>query len=153
MISKIIAELQQVADPLRKQASQTVFPTAMNYLGVRSPDAKKLIKEWWIEIKNWPPEKLIVFSKELVATRIFECNQIAFELLWKNKNALRLLKLKDLNELGSYPDNRATTDTFSILISGWALCENEITDADDLNGISLKQFVYSQVQACKLSTI
>jgi len=133
MISKIIAELEFVADPDRREASKTMFPTSMKYLGVRTPDFRVLIKEWWVEIKNWSPEKLIVFAKELVATRIFECNQLAYELLSKNKNALGLLKLSDLEELGKNMDNWATTDYFSVAISGWAWRENQITDADILN--------------------
>ena len=133
MISKIITALEFVADPVRRETSKTMFPTSMKYLGVRTPDFRVLIKEWWIEIKNWSPEKLIQFAKELVTTRIFECNQLAYELLSKNKNALRLLKLKDLEELGKNMDNWATTDCFSVMISGWAWCENQITDSDVLN--------------------
>jgi len=133
MISRIIAELEFVADPFRKEASKIMFPTSMNYLGVRTPDERVLLKEWWIEIRNWPPGKLIQFAKELVETRIWECNQIAFELLWMNKNALRLLKLKDVEELGKNMDNWATTDAFSVMISGWVWREKQITDADVLN--------------------
>lgn len=133
MISKIITALEFVADPDRRETSKTMFPTSMKYLGVRTPDFRVLIKEWWIEIKDWSPEKLIQFAKELVATRIFECNQLAYELLSKNKNALRLLKLKDLEELGKNMDNWATTDCFSVMISGWAWRENQITDSDVLN--------------------
>lgn len=133
MITKMIAELKFVADPDRREASKTMFPTSLEYLGVRTPDFRVLIKEWWIELKNWPPEKLIQFAKELVATRIFECNQLAYELLSKNTNALRLLKLKDLEELGKNMDNWATTDCFSVMISGWAWREKQISDADVLN--------------------
>ena len=133
MISKIIAELEFVADPDRREASKTMFPTSMDYLGVRTPDFRLLIKEWWSEIKIWPPEKLIQFSKELVATRIFECNQLAYELLSKNKNALRLIRLKELEELGKNMDNWATTDCFSVMISGWAWRDNQISDSDVLN--------------------
>jgi len=133
MISKIIAELESVADPVRKEASKTMFPTSMKYLGVRTPEMRVLLKKWWIEIKPWPPEKLIQFAKELIETRIFECNQVAFELLWINKTALRLLNLKDLVELGQNMDNWATTDTFSVLLSGWAWRENQISDTDVLN--------------------
>lgn len=133
MISKIITELEFVADPDRREASKTMFPTSMKYLGARTPDMRELLKEWWIKIKNWPPEKLIHFAKELVETRIFECNQVAYELLSKNKNALRLLKLKDLEELGKNMDNWATTDTFSVMIAGWAWREKQITDSDVLN--------------------
>jgi hypothetical protein len=120
MIEKILTDLKSVADPVRKEASKTMFPTSMEYLGVRTPDFRILLKNWWDEIKNWPDVKLIVFTKKLVETRIFECNGLAFELLWKNKNALRLLKLKDLEELGKHMDNWATTDSFSVMISGWA---------------------------------
>ncbi len=133
MISQIITELEFVADPVRKEASKTMFPTSMKYLGVRTPDLRILLKNWWIEINIWPPEKLVQFSKELAETRIFECNQVAFELLWMNKTALRLIKLNDLQELGKNMDNWATTDTFSVMLSGWAWRENQITDSDVLN--------------------
>ncbi|HSH19498.1 MAG TPA: DNA alkylation repair protein [Draconibacterium sp.] len=133
MIAKIIAELESVADPVRKEASKTMFPTSLKYLGVRTPDLRKLLNQWWVTIKTWPPEKLIQFAKELVKTRIFECNQLAFEILWKNKNALRLIQLKDLEELGKNMDNWATTDTFSVLLSGWVWREGQITDADIIN--------------------
>ena len=133
MIKKIISDLKIVSDPIRKEASKTMFPTSMEYLGVRTPDMRVLLKEWWSEIKSWSPEKLIQFAKDLVKTRIFECNQVAFELLWKNKNALRLLKLKDLEELGKNIDNWATTDAFSVMISGWAWRENQISDTDVLS--------------------
>jgi len=133
MITEMIAEMKFVADPDRREASKTIFPTSMEYLGVRTPEFRLLIKEWWIKLKNWPPEKLIQFAKELVATRIFECNQLAYELLSKNINALRLLKLKDLEELGKNMDNWATTDCFSVMISGWAWREKQISDFDVLN--------------------
>ena len=133
MITKMIDEMKFLADPARREAVKTMFPTSMEYLGLRTPDFRILIKDWWIEIRNWPPEKLLQFAKELVATRIFECNQLAFELLSKNRNALVLLKLKDLEELGKNMDNWATTDCFSVMISGWAWRENQISDADVLN--------------------
>ena len=136
MITKIITELEFVADAVRKEASKTMFQTSMKYLGVRAPDLRILLKNWWIEIKNWPPEKLIQFAKQLVGSRILECNQIAFELLWMNKNALRLLRLSDLEELGINMDNWATTDTFSVMISGWVWRENQISDSDVLNWLN-----------------
>jgi len=136
MISKIIAEMQLVADPLRKEASKTMFPTSMHYLGVRSPALKELLKAWWVELKDWPPEKLVVLAKALVETRIMECNHVAYELLWKNKNALRLLRLKDLEELGKNMDNWASTDAFSVMISGWVWRENQISDSDVLNWLN-----------------
>ena len=129
----IIQQLKSVADPARKEASKTMFPTSMEYLGVRTPDFRILLKKWQEEVKNWPPEKLVDYAKELVDTKIFESNQLAYELLWKNKKSLNSLRLHDLVHLGKNMDNWATTDTFSVLISGYAWRENQITDADVLN--------------------
>ncbi|MBK6283295.1 MAG: DNA alkylation repair protein [Draconibacterium sp.] len=136
MISKIITELEFVADPVRRETSKTMFPTAMKYLGVRAPELRILLKNWWIEIKTWPPEKLIEFAKQLIGTEIFECNQVAFELLWMNKIALRLIRLADLEVLGKNMDNWATTDTFSVMVSGWVWRENQISDSDVLNWLN-----------------
>ena len=44
MISKIKAELNLVADTVRKEASKTMFPTSMEYMGVRTPNFRKLFK-------------------------------------------------------------------------------------------------------------
>jgi 3-methyladenine DNA glycosylase AlkD len=129
----IIQQLKSVADPARKEASKTMFPTSMEYLGVRTPDFRILLKKWQEEVKNWPPEKLVDYAKELVDTKIFESNQLAYELLWKNKKSLNSLRLHDLVHLGKNMDNWATTDTFSVLISGYAWRENQISDADVLN--------------------
>lgn len=128
----IILQLKSVADPQRREASKTMFPTSMEYLGVRTPDFRILFKKWQNEVKGWPPEKLVDYAKELVDTRIFELNQLAYELLWKNKNALNMLNLNDLEHLGKNMDNWATTDTFSVLLSGYAWRENQITDVDIL---------------------
>lgn len=131
-IETIINQLKSVADPKRREASKTMFPTSMEYLGVRNPDMVVLVNEWWEELKKQTPEDLIAFAKELVSTRVFECNQLAFVLLEKNKKALDLLTLADLEILGQNMDNWATTDAFSVMCSGWAWRKNQITDEDIL---------------------
>ena len=135
-VENIINQLKVVADPARKETSKTMFPTSMEVFGVKGPEMKILIKEWWQECKTWPPEKLLEFAKELVYTRIFECNQVAFQLLWNNKKTLQLIRLKDVEELGQNIDNWATVDTLSIMISGYAWRENQISNADILNWLN-----------------
>ena len=132
MLSTVISELKEAADPKRKEAYKIMFPTSMEYLGVRTPQMRELLEKWWREIKNWSPEKLISFAKELVDTYNFEANQVAFELLWKNKKALGELILSDLEYLGKNMDNWATTDTFSVMLSGWAWRKDQISDANIL---------------------
>ena len=131
-IQSIIDQLHTVAEPSRKEASKTMFPTSMEVLGATTPAMRELMKEWWFELKHLPPEELLKFSKQLVQTRVFECNQLAFELLWKNKNALGMVGLKDIEELGQNIDNWATVDTLSVLIAGQAWRENRISDQDVL---------------------
>jgi 3-methyladenine DNA glycosylase AlkD len=132
MINTILSELKSAADPERKDAYKTMFPTSMDYLGVRTPRMRELLKKWWIKIKAWSPQKLIGFAKELVDTNNFEANQVAFELLWKNKSALKQLTIDDLEHLGKNMDNWATTDSFSVMLSGWVWRKNHISDADIL---------------------
>ena len=56
----------------------------MKVMGIKASDLKEVVKECQGEIKHWPPEKILEFSKELVCTNILECNQVAFLLLWEN---------------------------------------------------------------------
>jgi hypothetical protein len=39
----IIAELKSVADPARQTVSQTMFPTSMEFMGVRTPEMRELL--------------------------------------------------------------------------------------------------------------
>lgn len=133
MIDQIIITLEILADKQREERSKIMFPTSMRIIGVRAPNIKKVVNECWEEIKNQTPSALLAFAKELIKTNIFECNQVAFLLLWKNKDALRLLGLKDIEELGQNIDNWVTVDTLSVLISGWAWREKQISNKDVLN--------------------
>ena len=132
MISLILSELKAASDSERKNVYKVRLPTSMEYLGLRTPQMRELFDNWWMTIKNWPPEKLIHFAKELVDTKNFEANQVAFELLWKNKAALSQLTINDLNYLGKNMDNWATTDSFCVMLSGWAWRNNQISDNDIL---------------------
>lgn len=132
-VIEIIKRLNEFADPKRQKASEWYFPTSMKTLGVKSADLRNLLKEWWKELKNLPPDEMVEFARKLVETRIFECNQVAFELLWKHKKALNSLVLNDLEALGKFMDNWATTDAFSVLVSGPVWRNNQISDENILN--------------------
>lgn len=129
----IVEGLKVLADPVRLERSLANFPTSMEVLGVSSPNMKLLIKEIWTDLKSFSPEEFLQLAFNLVDTRFLECNMVAFELLWKNKKALQLLSLKEVEKLGVNMDNWVTTDTFSIMISGFAWRENQISDTDILS--------------------
>ena len=132
MIAQIISDLKIYSDTGRQETAKTMFPTSMEVLGVKGPDFKVLIKKWWEQIKTFSPEELLQLAKELVKTRIIECNQAAYILLWKNKKALKMIGLNDIEELAQNIDNWVTVDTLSVMISGWAWRENQISDEDVL---------------------
>lgn len=132
MIAQVISTLELLAEEQRAERSKIVFPTAMKIIGVRAPNIHKVVSECWAEKQHTLPKDLLVFAKQLVKTQIFECNQVAFLLLWKNKKALQLIDLTDLQELGMNMDNWATVDTFSVLISGYAWRNNQITNENVL---------------------
>jgi len=132
-VELIINKLRAVAEIKRKERSNVMLPTAMEVLGVTAPNIKIIVKECMPEIKKLSPEKILEFSKNLVKTKILECNQIAFLLLYEIKDAQKLVGLKDIEELGKNIDNWVSVDTLSVLISGQAWRENQITDKDILN--------------------
>lgn len=134
--SFFISSLRSIADPNGREAAKKNFPTSMEYLGVRTPYMREKIKIWWEELKTYSPHDLLSLSKELVNTRVFECNQLAYEFMWKNKSAMKLLCLSDLVELGSNMDNWATTDAFSVMLLGWAWRNGQISDADILDWLN-----------------
>jgi len=132
-VENIIIRLKDFAEISRAERSKVMMPSTMKVLGVTAPNVKKVVKECKPEIKNWSPGKVIGFAKDLVKTKILECNQVAFLLLYETKDALKLIGLKDIEELGQNIDNWASVDTLSVLISGQAWRENQISDKDILN--------------------
>jgi 3-methyladenine DNA glycosylase AlkD len=132
LVKEITHELRSVADPARRQVKDTMFPTSMEYIGVRAPNMRTLTKQWLAAWKSQAPEKWIELAKELIVTRIFECNMVAFEFLEKNKKALSMLTNTDLQFLGQNMDNWATTDAFSVLVAGSTWRNGQITDGDVL---------------------
>lgn len=125
---KIITDLSEKSNEKRILFNQTMAPTTMEIKGVTNPLMKEIIRKWLPEIKTLSDKEWIDLAKQLVDTRIFECNQLAFELLWKNKNALALITGEDIECLGKNIDNWATVDTLAVMVSGWAWRENQISD-------------------------
>ncbi len=133
IVTQIIDELLLAALPGRDEFMRRMAPTSgMEMLGVPNPAVQKLVKRLWSALKELDPADYLTLCKQLVVTCIFEANHMAFELLWKNKAALRLVGRKEIEELGANIDNWATVDTLSVLVSGWVWREGGISDDDVL---------------------
>lgn len=128
----IISDLHKNANAKRIQFNRTVAPTSMKIMGVTNPDLKEIARKWLPEIKKLTDNEWIDLAKLLVDTRIFECNQLGFELMWKNKKALSSITCRDIEHLGKNIDNWATVDALAVMVSGRAWREKQISDEEVL---------------------
>ena len=84
-VENCINRLKNFAEISRAERSKVMLPSTMKIIGVTAPNLKKIVKEFKPEIKNWLPEKVLEFNKDLVKTKILECNQVVFLLLYQIK--------------------------------------------------------------------
>lgn len=136
ILKKIVRELRENGNKERILFSKTMAPTSMEMLGVTTPVYRNILKKWLSELKDLPTEDWFGLTKSLVQTNIFECNQFAYELLWKNKDALRLIRLNHVVELGQNIDNWASVDTLALMVTGWAWRKNQIGDEDVISWLN-----------------
>jgi len=130
IVKEIIAALEVLSDPQRIEKSKTYFPTSMKVMGVINPDQKAVIKELKDRYKQWSEHDWINLSKALVATEIFECQIIAFEMIGRNKKLLNALQFSDLADLGKNLDNWASVDLYSVGIYGVLWGKGVVGDSD-----------------------
>ncbi len=128
MIDRTIQQLQDLADPERKEMSKGYYPTSFKTLGVKVPDQRSVVMDLKKKLKGSEPDEIISLCKDLVNTEIFECQQVAYELLGKTKKWNSRLTLDDLNDLRKGFDNWVSVDTFSGYLSGVAWREGRIGD-------------------------
>ena len=123
-----IGELKKVVDQERLEWSKGYYPSSFEILGVKVPDLRNVRKELGRGLKGRPPEDFIRISKRLVDTKIFECQQVAYELLDSNKKALYSLTAGDLEDLMKGLDNWVSVDTYSGWIAGVAWRDGRLPD-------------------------
>ena len=129
LIKEIEQQLDELADPKRREMAKKNYPTKMTVKGVTVPNLRPIVKELRNQFKGAPPETIVAFTKELNTTRILEMQQIAFELIDKNRAAQESLALDDCLELGQGMDNWVSVDHFARMVAGPAWREGQITDS------------------------
>ncbi len=128
LIKEIVSQLDQLGDPKRLEMAKSSYPTSMIVKGVTVPNIRPIVKDLNNRFKKSTPEETIEFVKQLSAMRILEAQQIAFELIDKNKTARRKLTLNDVLELGAGIDNWVSVDTFAGTIAGPCWREEQIPE-------------------------
>lgn len=128
LVQEVICSLNEMVDQKRKELAKTYYPTKMKVLGVTVPNIRILIKQLGPDLKNMTASQKINFCKDLVHTNIFECQQIGYELIGKNKTLMNLITIEDIIQLDVNQDNWVSVDTFSGLILGVAWRKGVIAD-------------------------
>lgn len=118
IVNEIMEALSDLGSAERREKSGTYFSTSQKVLGVTTPDIKELIRELKKQYHEWLPSDWITLCKALVATGIFECQVVAFELIGRDRKLLDALEYKDLSALGRNLDNWASVDHYSVGIFG-----------------------------------
>jgi len=128
-INDVIESLNTYQDLERKELAKGYHPTSMKIIGVTNPNIKKIIKELRHITGSYTPRKKIDLAKSLLNTGIFECQQIAYEFLGKDKSVQMEITEKDVDDLNQNLDNWVSVDSFSIFISGKAWRNGIISNA------------------------
>ena len=118
VVKEILEALSDLGSAERREKSKTYFPTAQRVLGVTNPDIKSILKEIKISYGPGTPREWINLCKALVATGVFECQVLAYEMIGRDRKLLDALEYRDLFSLGKNLDNWASVDHYTVGIFG-----------------------------------
>jgi 3-methyladenine DNA glycosylase AlkD len=124
----IVNDLTVFADPERKNKIAKDHPTSMQVLGLKVPDQPKIIENWRKKLNYYSENEWIELAIALVNTEILECQQVAFEMIWKNKKALQALNPDQIFALGNVLDNWVSVDMYCMCITGFSWRTGKIKD-------------------------
>jgi 3-methyladenine DNA glycosylase AlkD len=125
---EIMDAFSDLGNAERREKLKTYAPTVQKVLGVTSPDIKQVIKETRRKYGPATPGEWISLCKALVATGVFECQVMAFELIGRDRKLMDALNYSDLHDLGKNLDNWASVDHYSVGIFGVLWGRGVVTD-------------------------
>ena len=124
----IIQDLKVFGNSDRISKIAKDHPTSMQVLGLKVPDQRKVIDDWRRKLSHFSEIEWIELSIALINVDILECQQVAFEFLWKNKKALQSLNLDQIFALSKTLDNWVSVDMFCLCIAGYNWRTGKIQD-------------------------
>lgn len=128
IVEAIIHDLMNYADPERKKMIAGNHPTSMTTIGLKVPNQRKVIEQWRKILAPFSGEEWIQLAIALVDTTTLECQQVAFEFIWKNKKALQAITPEQIFVLGKTLDNWVSVDMYCLCITGYSWRTGILTD-------------------------
>jgi 3-methyladenine DNA glycosylase AlkD len=86
-------------------------------------------KEFSKRIVSLPPKTVLYLADELIGQNRFVYRWIAYELVEHHQEALKSLRVKELEKLGKGIDSWYAVDSFACALSGQAWREGQISDS------------------------
>lgn len=118
IVHEILDAFSDLGSAERREKSKTYFPTAQKVMGVTNPDVKAVTSEIRKKYGPGSPREWIGLCKALVATSVFECQVLAFEMIGRDRKLMDALEFRDLQDVGKNLDNWASVDHYSVGIYG-----------------------------------
>jgi len=129
IVEFMIEDLKKVAAFRHNTLGVPGFQTQMIRLGVSSPHIKRIVNDWSKVLEGYNPQQWLEICILLTQKKIFEGQILAYELLWKNKDVLKILSQEQIIKLGGILDNWVSVDSYSIMIAGWHWREGRLPDS------------------------
>lgn len=133
IVDLILEDLHRAEVPKHNTLGVPGFHSNMKRLGVSSPHIKDIVKNWSEVLTGFEPGEWINLCILLTQQGVFESQILAYEILWKNKEALRSLSHQQILVLGERLDNWVSVDSYSTMIAGWHWREGNLPDSQIFN--------------------
>jgi 3-methyladenine DNA glycosylase AlkD len=138
LTEQILDDLVKVSASRHNTLGVPGFRTEMRHLRISAAQIRMVEKKWITILYDFTSDQWVELCIQLTQNGVFECQILAYEFLWKNKNALRSLSYEQILVLGATLDNWASTDAYSTMIAGWHWREGTLPDTQILEWLKSK---------------
>ncbi len=145
LVDSIYEDLVKVSAFKHNTLGVPGFHTAMKRLGVSAAQLRSVIGDWNKILHDFTNEKWIELCIQLTQNDVFECQIMAYEILWTHKKVLKSLNYEQILTLGERLDNWASTDAYGTMIAGWHWREGTLPDSQILKWLKSEDRWYRRL--------
>lgn len=128
LLDAIIEQLHQSTNKKDVEHTKASYPSAMKILGLKISAVRAIKSQYNHEFSIMNNRELIAFGKMLIRSKIFECEQLAFELISNKWKILNDFTVEDLQDYRENLDNWCSVDQYCCGILGVLWREGKIDD-------------------------